>query len=291
MGHPPRLRLTAAALLLGAALAACRDAPVAAPVATQSPTPAPTAAATAGVAPSTRPPVELCRLPASLDEVSGVALGDGLWALEDSGQPPVLTRLDGRCRVVQQVRVTGGTDVDWEDLALARGALWVADTGDNRGRRASVSLLRVPLPAPGARSARAEVTRLVYDDGPRDAEALLVHPRTGQVVVVTKALLDAAGVYEADLADGVLRRVGEVRAGVVTGGAVSPAGRRVVLRSSAGAAEWPLGDDLVAALGEAPERVGLPPSPQGEAVAYDADARSWLLVSEGAGTPVVRLVR
>jgi hypothetical protein len=235
--------------------------------------------------------VELCRLPEGLDEVSGAAVGDGVWVLEDSGQPAVLTRLDRRCRVQQRVRVTGAPSVDWEDLALARGALWVADTGDNRARRSSVSLLRVPLPGAGTRSARATVTRLAYDDGPRDAEALLVHPRTGQVVVVTKALLEPAGVYEADLAAGVLRRVGEVRAGVVTGGAVSPDGRRVVLRSYTGATEWPLGGDLVAALAGAPERVDLPPSPQGEAIAYDADGRSWLVASEGSGTPVVRLAR
>ena len=36
---------------------------------------------------------------------------------------------------------------------------------------------------------------LTYADGPRDAEALLVDPDDGTIVVVTKALLGAAEVW------------------------------------------------------------------------------------------------
>ena len=101
----------------------------------------------------------------------------------------------------------------------------------------------------GGGSDRPKTAVLTYDDGPHDAEALLVHPRTGQTLVVTKTLL-AASVYEAPRCspDGrCCERVGTfvprstgteggpvgavARQRLVTGGAVSPDGRRLALRT------------------------------------------------------------
>ncbi len=240
----------------------------------------------------------------TLDEVSGIAVGvHGTWLLEDSGNPPVLTRLDG-------VRVRLPTrNTDWEDLAAApdadgRPSLWVADTGDNRSVRDEVQVLEVAEPA-GSTAGRVTSYRFTYEDGPHDAEALLVLPGGRRIAVVTKAL-SGSSVYTAALGDRVLTKATDLRlrptgtrggpAGpfgsvLVTGGAVSPDGRRVVLRTYTDVLEWPLLDSLAATFAQTPVSTALPPQPQGEAVTYSRDGQSLLVASEGEGTPVQRLTR
>lgn len=183
---------------------------------------------------------------------------------------------------------------DVEDLGLGPGGeLWLADTGDNGALRGSVRLVVLPPAGP------PRVHDLVYPDGPRDVEALLVGD-DGVPLLVDKST-GAAGVYRpaAPLHDGgdpvELRRVAQVvlpwsgtgggplgaaGARTVTGGGVSPAGadggRAAVLRTYTDAWVFPLpaggpatADALVAALDGAALPVPLPGEAQGEAVAPD----------------------
>ena len=77
-------------------------------------------------------------------------------------------------------------------------ALYIGDIGDN-DREAQGDR---DLPRPGARAwqpagaratsgrtAQAEAFKLQYPDGARDAEGLLVHPTTGEILIVTKEVL------------------------------------------------------------------------------------------------------
>lgn len=251
--------------------------------------------------------VLLASLP--FDEVSGLAVGErGLYVHEDSGNGPRFARVDRDGEVLQRYALPVD-DVDWEDMAAAPDAdgepsLWFADVGDNRAERDEVQVHRVSEDAP---EGPVTTYRLVYEDGPRDAEALLVLPGGEQVAVVSKDL-GAAGVYLADLGDerGVLRRVTEVRlrptgtrggpAGafgqlLVTGGAVSPDGRTLALRTYTDLYEWPLAGDLVATFAQQPLRTPLPATEQGEAVGYDEDGTGVLVASEGSDAPLHRLAR
>ena len=237
----------------------------------------------------------------AITESSGVAAAPGtdgwVWTHNDSGGRAELFLLDETCRTVRRVAVGGASAVDWEDVAAtADGTVWVGDIGDNQERRASIVVHEV---APGASTATSHVLR--YADGPRDAEALLVHDEV--IHVVTKDPLGRSGVYRAG-GDGVLHRIATVRltptgtAGgpeglgfvaqlTVTGGGVSLDGSKVVLRTYTDAYEWRVRDgDLAATLSGRPEvRTPLPPTAQGEAVAYLADGR-LVATTEGAGAPV-----
>ena len=237
----------------------------------------------------------------AVTESSGVAPAPAtegwIWTHEDSGGGAELFLLDESCRTVRRVPVEGASAVDWEDLAAdADGTVWVGDIGDNRERRASIVVHEVTA---GAASATSHALR--YADGPRDAEALLV--LDGTIHVVTKDPLGRSGVYRAG-GDGVLHRVATVRltptgtAGgpdglgfvaqlTVTGGAVSLDGSKVVLRTYTDAYEWRVRDgDLGATLtGPADARVPLPPTAQGEAIAYLPDGR-LVATTEGSGAPV-----
>ena len=61
--------------------------------------------------------------------------------------------------------------------------VWVGDIGDNTRVRESVSVRRVPLDG----SRRRASYELTYPDGARDAEALVAHPQTGQLFVISKS--------------------------------------------------------------------------------------------------------
>ena len=238
---------------------------------------------------------------AAVTESSGVApapaTGGWIWTSNDSGGRPELFLLDEACRTLRRVPLPGAAAVDWEDLAAtADGTVWVGDIGDNRSRRESIVVYEVP---PGAATATAVPLR--YADGPRDAETLLV--LDGTVHVVTKDPLGRSHVYRAG-GDGVLHRVATVRLTptgtpggpdglgfvaqlTVTGGAVSLDGSKVVLRTYTDAYEWRVRDgDLAATFAAPPDaRTPLPPTRQGEAIAYLADGR-LVTTTEGASSPV-----
>jgi len=245
-----------------------------------------------------------------IDESSSLvqsSSADRLYTANDSGDAARVFTVDlqGRTRAVTSLR--GVQAVDVEDAALGPDrTLYLADTGDNAAEREAVAVLRLPEPTGGG-STPAESTTLTYEDGPHDAETLLVHPRTGQVLVVTKGLL-GSGVYAAPqpLADGVLRRVASVRLAstgtpggprpqavaqlLATGGAVSPDGRRLVVRSYTDAYVFDVpGEDLVEAFAGTPTVVPLPATAQGEAVTWTRDGRALLTSSEGEGAPVHRV--
>jgi len=255
-------------------------------------------------------PVLLGRLDPPVDESSGLAASrrnPGLfWTHNDSGDAPVVHCADDRAGSCGTFRLTGATARDWEGMAVGpgpqegRGYLYLGDIGDNLQDQDQVSVYRVPEPAvptSGAPAAiePAERIRLRYADGPRDAEALLVHPVSGDVYVVTKER-SSAGVYKAG-GDGVLRRIATlaVDLGPVTGGDISPDGRRVALCTYSAGFELELPAAGTAGFDDVwrqPLRpVELPPRAQGEAIAYRADGNALLTTSEGVPAPLHQMER
>jgi hypothetical protein len=228
-------------------------------------------------------------------ESSGMALSRRhpgiLWTHNDSGD---LARLfavgaDGRTRAV--LTLAGVEARDWEALAAGRDdrgrpALFVGDIGDNNDVWPDVSVYRVAEPASLRDTTAAAVRyRLRYADGPRNAEALLVDPRSNRLYVATKsasggALYRAPTPLRSDQVN-VLRRLARVPP-VVTDGSFAPDGRSFVLR-----------DYQAAYVYTAPgHRVGtfdLPLQPQGESITVSADGRSVLAGSEGPDSDLWRV--
>src|SRR5690606_37483806 len=105
-----------------------------------------------------------------------------------------------------------GTAVDWEDIAIGPGGrgqaphMYIGDIGDNARRRDDgIGIHRIAeptLPTSGEapverRLGPVESFRLRYPDRLYDAEALLVEPTTGEVVLLTKALLRTPRIFYA----------------------------------------------------------------------------------------------
>lgn len=223
-----------------------------------------------------------------ITESSGLADGGPvLFTVNDSGDGPFVYAVDkrtGETRTTTTYSRSGVTDV--EALAPGRGGtLWVGDTGDNRHDRETVAVYR--LPGMARPRERVDATRydLAYPEGAPDAEALLVHPRSGRVYVVTKNVLGGT-VYAAPrrLRAGAVNPLTPVARvpGLVTDGAFFPDGRHVLLRGYTAASVFTF---------PGWDRVGttrLPKQQQGEGVAV-SPAGAIYLSTEGAYTPVLQV--
>jgi hypothetical protein len=235
-----------------------------------------------------------------------------LFTHEDSGDAPRVVAMAGDGRLLGTFQLAGAEAIDWEDMAIGPGPevgasyLYLADTGDNAATRSTMSVYRVPEPdvAVDPRvpvvSTLAAVERfdIAYPDGvARDAEAMLVDPVEGDVVIVSKTLAPVSEVFrfrpEPGAAVALLAPAGTVAippGGIpmVTGGAVSADGRWVALRTYdrvlrfARAADVP----LEAALTTAACVDALPLQPQGEAVALSPTADSVVTTSEGPSAAI-----
>lgn len=249
-------------------------------------------------------------LPAGLTEVSGMAYGASgrLYVHSDSGAPSQITALTASGEIMATYEL-GVQARDWEAMAAGpAGTLLIADIGDNSGiRTRGVLVHRITEPSGPGRQVDPDSIRLTYSDSPHDAETLLVHPRTGQTLVVTKAVFGQA-VYAAPqpLRPGLLRKVADVRTqhtgtpggpvlGVVsqrliTGGAVSPDGSRIALRTYTDAYLYQVpGSDLIEAFARAPRVLALPESTQGEALTWSPDGQFLLVTGEGSQVAVSRV--
>ena len=261
----------------------------------------------------------------SVNESSGLVASRSMpgvyWTHNDSGDGPFIYAFDASGDTRGVFRVTGAEARDWEDMSIGPGPkrgqsyLYIGDIGDNDAVRAEVVVYRVAEPKlvdadktstkkrPGT-TAAAEAFRLRYPDGKHDAETLLVHPVTGNLYIVSKALLQNPVVYEAaaPLIAGqviTLTKIGEIKVpsvlgGVLTGGSVSPDGRHVALcdylqgyELTLPAASKSFNDiwkqKMVSfALGE---------RKQGESIAYRADGNALLATSEGKSPPLLQVER
>lgn len=218
-------------------------------------------------------------------ESSGLVAVDGLVVTtNDSGDSGRVFAVDpGSGRTVGTTSWPG-EPVDVEALAPAGpGHVWVGDIGDNRRVRDTAEVLRVPV-GRGDVAASPEAYQLVYPDGEHDAEALLSHPLTGRLFVVTKGVF-AGTVYAAPLRlrpdrPNRLAAVGEAP-GIVTDAAFLPGGGGVVLRtySSAHLLSLPSWQPVTS--------WELPRQDQGEGIALSG--RHLLISTEGVRSRVLEV--
>jgi hypothetical protein len=228
-------------------------------------------------------------------ESSGLALSRRhpgvVWTHNDSGDQARLFAVgsDGRTRAV--LTLAGVQARDWEAVAAGRDdrgrpALFAGDIGDNNGVWPEVAVYRVTEPAV-LRDATVPAVRyrLRYADGPRDAEALLIDPRSNRLYVATKAQI-GGGLYQAPshldpTGINVLHHIARVPP-VVTDGAFLPSGRGFVLRDYQRA-------HVYTGPGRRVGSFDLPLQFQGESLTVSADGRSLLVGSEGPGSELWRV--
>ncbi|WP_103516475.1 hypothetical protein [Streptomyces sp. SM10] len=214
------------------------------------------------------------------------------WTHNDSEDGPYVYAIDSRTgKTVATITMEGvGEPRDVEAISLGPdGNLYVGDIGDNLdGSWDHVWIYRFPEPKRLAdATVRATQFDVTYADGARNAEAMMVHPKTGRVYIASKNE-DGGGLYEGPRklttgGNNVFRKVGEVP--WVTDGAFSPDGREVVFRSYFSARAYAFEDGRLGA----DHAVSVPLQGQSESVTYTADGSAMMFGSEGEGSEVVRV--
>jgi hypothetical protein len=251
-------------------------------------------------------PRTVARLDApQVDESSGlVADPDGTtwYTHNDSGADPELYAFDLQGTLLSTHTIPEARAHDWEAMDAGpcpdRGGgrcLFLGDIGDNPLARSSVQVYAVPLPTGPGPLALVGTWELTYPEGPRNAEALLVHPDTGALTIVAKTTRDQAEVYRAPAQPGThtLAEVGRVsipspskNGRKITGGAWHRSGEQLLLRTYTRAWRWavdPAAPDAHWSTPPTPVRLRL--ELQGEAIAYDVDG-GVVTTSEGAPMPI-----
>lgn len=208
-----------------------------------------------------------------------------VYTFNDSGGLPQVYALGPDCRTRATLTFAGARNRDWEAMALGPdGGIYVGDIGDNMGGAwPYVTVYRVQEPTRlRSRTLRATAYRIKYADGPRDAETMMIDPRTGRLYIASKSL-GGDSLYEGPkkLRTGGFNVMHKIAGApfFATDGAFAPDGRTFVIRGY-----WDA--QIYRAPGKSIADVAIPHQQQGEGVTFSADGRSLLLSSEGAGQPL-----
>jgi hypothetical protein len=266
----------------------------------------------------------------AINEASGLVASrtysNRYWLHNDSGDSARIFAMTGTGRDRGIVNLGGITARDFEDIAIGPGPnankdyLYIADFGDNAHRRSSVVIHRIAEPAPpGAGQSitipndRIESFVYVYanPNSPgntwrRNAESLIVDPRTGDLAIVEKQLStidgrsDMGWVYrigKGQLVEGTIitaqpnvaiKQRRDSKYGPMTGADISPDGSIILVKNGAETFAWMRegGQTVFAALGAFPVTNCIAPKTPGEAIAFTAAGSAFLSVTEKVNAPV-----
>ena len=188
--------------------------------------------------------------------------------------------------------------------------LYIGDIGDNSARRKSVRVYRVAEPnvvrpidrqsSPQADANQSPVVaaisdfatiEMIYPDGPRDAETLMIDPLTKDLYIISKE--GRSKVYRAaypQFAAGktTLEYVAKLPWGVATAGDISPDGQLIIVRSYFSASVWlrPRNGPMWRAFDNSECEVPLITESQGEAICFDAKGAGYYTTSENRHQPI-----
>jgi len=251
-----------------------------------------------------------------LPEASGIVASttnpDVVWLHNDSGDEPRLYALSTKGALLTTVKLGNAKARDWEDIAYGPGPdkgtmyLYVADIGDNDAKRKDITVYRVAEPSVGGKTSKqslalnnivADVFTFRYPDGARDAEALLVDPRTQDIFIVTKrdkqARLYRAAAPHTTGTTRTLEFVSTLPMTLITGGDIDHDGSAIILKDYLHVWHWKRGasESVAAALKRPGTRVTYMPEAQGEAICFTAKDDGYYTVSEredgGSSAPLI----
>ncbi|HEX6760981.1 MAG TPA: hypothetical protein VF086_21600 [Propionibacteriaceae bacterium] len=220
---------------------------------------------------------------ARITESSGLAVdpaGNLYWTVNDSGDRGVAygIGLDGKVQGTLNFRAQ---PLDVEAVAVHEDRLYVADIGDNKGRRSFIRVYFFNNPRANGLTVTYHAYDFRYPDGPEDAETLLVD-ESGRLFIVTKG--QDAAIYEAPAKpdrQGVneLEEVGSAPSNV-TDGTFLPGGDRIALLT------YNSVEVVDASSYEVKASASIPDQPQAESLTLSLDERSLLVGSEGKKSKV-----
>lgn len=259
-----------------------------------------------------------------ISESSGIVVSkcqtDVFWTHNDSGDGAFIFAINAKGEKLGTWKVAGAKNTDWEDLADFKNDkgecfLYIGNIGNNARLRDEFEIFRVKEPqisgADKSSSKKnplstdaAEIIKFSYPETRHDAETLMIHPKSGDIYVLSKRLSGAAGVYKLAAnysldKTNTLKKIADLSVpaipnGLLTGGSISPDGKRVVVCDYFDAYELALpqnAKDFDEIWKQEITIVKLGERAQGEAIGYSADGNSIFATSEKKNSPIIQVKR
>jgi hypothetical protein len=233
-----------------------------------------------------------------IDEASGLAFSkthDGLiYTHNDSGGGRKIFVIDTLGKGMGVFKLKGVWNRDWEDLAVGPGPdpklnyLYVGEIGDNQERYSNIFIYRFPEPEQftvGMEIA-PEILKLSYPDGPRDAETLMVDPISKDIFILSKRdslnILYKTTQKAFENKEAILEKVMEIPITMSVAGDISPDGKEILIKNYFTVYYWTRNENETVgqALSRDPFILPYKPEPQGEAIAFHPNGKSYFTLSE-----------
>jgi len=233
-----------------------------------------------------------------LEEVSGLAASKAnpglLWTHNDSGNPAIVFLIDESLRIRLSCKLKGIENRDWEDIAVGPGPdenktyVYIADIGDNNARYPVKYIYRFEEPLLEHHGDEVMVTSFDtiafrLEDGRKDTEAILVHPETGNIYLVSKRekpvhVYELVYPFEDNL---VAERIASLPLTQIVAGDFSDNGGEILMKDYDNIYYWDVkGLSLSEALKEKPAVLNYTVEPQGEAITFSLDGSGFYTLSE-----------
>lgn len=237
---------------------------------------------------------------------------DVFWTHNDSGDKEFIYAINEKGDKLGTWKVENAKNIDWEDIATFKDAagkcfLYIGDIGNNEYKKNQLTIYKVAEPQVSdsvkdsskqnpAQTESAEAINFSYPENTHNAETLLVHPKTGDIYVVTKHETKSAEVFKIGektekIADFT---VPSIPYGFLTGGEISPDGKRIIICDYVAAFEIKLpenGNNFDEIWKQTPNRIELGERKQGESICYSADGTKIYAGSEKKNSPMIRVDR
>lgn len=234
------------------------------------------------------------------------------WTHNDSGGDAFLFAINGKGERLGTWKVTDAKNIDWEDIAAFKDNkgkcfLYLGEIGNNNRTRSEMTIYKVAEPKVSAadkvssikkpnKTESAEAIKFSYTDGNHDSETLMIHPQTGEIYVLIKSLVGASEVFKIGKKTEKIAdfSVPALPNGLLTGGEISPDGKRVILCDYFNAYEIVLpkeAKNFDEIWQEKPLIIELGERKQGEAICYTADGKAIIATSEKKNSPMIKVER
>ncbi len=218
------------------------------------------------------------------------------WVINDSGNEPCIYLIDNKAELIKTYWIEDANNFDWEDIAIFTNSvtneniIYIADIGDNYAIRNHVKIYTIKEPDINVQkdsSIQVEETYFFkYEDGPRDAETILLDPQNSELFVISKRE-ENVRIYQAPYSLSAtdtmeLKNVGSLPFHNITAGDITQDGSEVLLKNYNAIFYWSRDSDqsLFKTLQQPHEILQYTPEPQGESIAWDLNEKGYFTLSE-----------
>jgi hypothetical protein len=235
-----------------------------------------------------------------LKEASGIvasySFAGYFWSHNDSGGKAILYLIDSLGGGKLEFKIEDATNRDWEDIAIfkdsstQRSTIIIGDIGDNSANHKACSLLFIEEPNkfPNQDQTLTVYKKVVfeYPNGSRDAEALMIDPITKDIFIVSKKekKVSMYRIPYPHVTSSIViaEKVLTLPIRNITAGDIAPDGSAILLKNYDAIYYYVREgtESIMDAMRKTPLKLDYTREPQGEAICFARDGKSFYTLSE-----------